>query len=64
VAYRERDTVLVRVAVREALASRMGAAGFERYFLQMRGSFQLSGTIGGHRLSDQGEGFFVTFRER
>lgn len=64
VAYRERDTVLVRVSVREALASRMGSAGFERYFLQMRGGFQLSGIIGGRRVADEGEGFFETFRER
>lgn len=63
VAYRERDTVSVRVEVREALASRMAAAGFTRYFLQMRGRFRLSGIVNGAPVTDEGEGFFETFRD-
>jgi hypothetical protein len=59
---RDADTVRVRVQVREAVGTLMGTSGFRRYFLQMRGSFQLTGTIGGIRIEEQGDGFFETWR--
>jgi hypothetical protein len=61
-AARGADSVQVRVEVREAVGTRMAASGFQRYFLQMRGRFRLSGTIGGRALEETGDGFFETWR--
>lgn len=56
------DSVRVVVDVREAAGTRMAASGFQRYFLQMRGHFRLSGTLGGRALEERGDGFFETWR--
>jgi hypothetical protein len=61
-AARGADSVQVMVEVREAVGTRMAASGFQRYFLQMRGRFRLSGTIGGRALEETGDGFFETWR--
>jgi hypothetical protein len=59
---RGRDSVQVRVTVREAAGTLMGTGGFRRYFLQMRGRFRLSGSIGGAAIEESGDGFFETWR--
>ncbi len=61
---RETDTVRLEVDVEEALASEMAASTFRRAFLQMRGSFTLSGKLGGEPVSDRGQGFFETYVNR
>jgi hypothetical protein len=58
---READSIRLRVVVEDALASRMGAAGLGRHFLQMRGRFTVTGRIGGHLVADSGKGFFETY---
>jgi hypothetical protein len=63
-AARERDTVRLRVSVTDAQATRMGAMGVQRYFIQMRGLWLLDGRIAGEVLSDSGSGFFETFVRR
>ncbi len=60
-AVRERDSIRVRVEVKEAIATRMGAAGTQRYFLQMRGAFRLGGEIAGESVREEGAGFFETW---
>ena len=60
---RDRDTLRLRIEVLDAQASRTGAAGFGRWFLQLRGAFSLEGTAGGKRISDKGRGFFETYVE-
>lgn len=55
------DSVRLAVRVRHALATEMGAGGFRRFFLQMRGSFELGGRVGGGPLEERGEGFFETY---
>jgi hypothetical protein len=57
----EADTVTLRVAVEHALATDMSAASFRRTFLQMRGRFELSGSVVGQPVTDAGEGFFETY---
>jgi hypothetical protein len=57
----EADTVTLRVAVEHALATDMSAASFRRTFLQMRGRFELSGSVVGRPVTDAGEGFFETY---
>ena len=57
IAARERDTLRLNVHVVDALATRMGAGGFRRVFLQMRGRFASSGwllgrTLAGSRAAD------------
>ncbi len=64
VAARDADTVRLRVAVTDAQATRMRAAGLSRYFLQMRGAWRLEGRIAGEAVTDSGAGFFETFRGR
>ena len=55
------DTVRLAVDVRDALASKSAAAGFHRYFIQMRGRFTLAGKLAGAIASDSGAGFFETY---
>ena len=61
-AARAADSVLVLVNVREAAGTLMGASGFQRYFIQMRGEFRLTGRIGGVAIEEKGDGFFETWR--
>jgi hypothetical protein len=61
-AARGADSVRLVVEVREAVGTRMAASGFQRYFLQMRGRFRLTGVIGGRALDESGDGFFETWR--
>ncbi len=60
----EADTVTLSVAVEHALASEMQAASFRRIFLQMRGRFELDGTVQGEPVRDTGQGFFETYVTR
>lgn len=57
----EADTVSVSVRVAHAFASEVSASSFRRVFLQMRGTFELRGRIGGEPVRDAGEGFFETY---
>ncbi|MEO8295192.1 MAG: hypothetical protein ABI613_06720 [Gemmatimonadota bacterium] len=61
IAGRNRDSVRVTVQVHEAVATRMGTSTLQRHFLQMRGSFVLSGMIAGQVVNERGDGFFETF---
>jgi hypothetical protein len=63
-AVRESDSVQMQVRVTDAFATRQGTGGFERFFLQMRGSFVLKGRVGGTTIADAGGGFFETYVER
>ncbi len=63
-ASREADTVRLEVDVRHAFATDMSAATFRRVFLQMRGAFELRGSVAGERIADEGEGFFETYLTR
>jgi hypothetical protein len=60
-ASRDADSVRLRVIVADAHATRMNAAGVRRFFLQMRGSFELEGRVGGAAVADSGTGFFETY---
>ena len=60
-ATRQQDTVRLAADMLDALASRTAAASFGRYFVQMRGSFSLTGRLGGAGVSDSGRGFFETY---
>ena len=60
-AARNADTVRLRVGVEDALGSISAAAGFRRYFLQMRGQFSLAGSLAGEAAEDSGSGFFETY---
>ena len=60
-ATRQQDTVHLAVDVIDALASRTAAASFGRYFVQMRGTFSLTGRLTGTAVSDSGRGFFETY---
>jgi hypothetical protein len=60
-ASRETDTVRLRVNVTDAQATRMGAGGVRRFFIQMRGRWRLDGRLAGTALADSGAGFFETF---
>ncbi|HEU5169067.1 MAG TPA: hypothetical protein VFU46_00945 [Gemmatimonadales bacterium] len=60
-AARDADTVRLAVAVTDAQATRMGAEGLERWFLQMRGRWRLEGRIAGEAVADSGAGFFETY---
>jgi hypothetical protein len=59
-----KDTVRLQVSVETAQATRAATAGFQRYFLQLRGAFVLEGTVAGAPLRDRGRGFFETYVER
>jgi hypothetical protein len=60
-ASRETDSVWLRVDVTDAQATRMGAGGVRRFFIQMRGRWRLEGRLAGAALADSGAGFFETF---
>jgi hypothetical protein len=47
--------------VRKSSAGRPGTPG-GRYFVQLKGSARISGSIGGRALSGSGQGFFETYR--
>lgn len=55
------DTVTLSVRVGHALASEVAASTHRRTFLQMRGRFEVAGTVLGDSLHDRGEGFFETY---
>jgi hypothetical protein len=57
------DTLRLKVKVADALATGMGAGGFRRAFLQMRGRFSLSAGIAGEMSVDSGSGFFETYTQ-
>jgi hypothetical protein len=61
VARRESDTLRLDIRVLDAQASRSGAGGFGRWFLQLRGEFTLQGTAAGTRIAEKGRGFFETY---
>jgi len=61
VAARDADTVRIDAAILDFQASAATAAGLDRSFLQMRGSFHLEGVVGGERVVDDGVGFFETY---
>jgi len=61
VARRESDTLRLDIRVLDAQASRSGAGGFGRWFLQLRGEFTLEGTAAGTRVRETGRGFFETY---
>jgi hypothetical protein len=61
VATHEADSVRLKVGVMDALGTNMAAGDFRRVFLQMRGSFVLTGRVGGQTVADSGTGFFETY---
>ncbi len=61
VASRLADTVRLEVDVADALATGMQIGGVRRAFLQMRGSFHLSGRVDRKAVADSGTGFFETY---
>jgi hypothetical protein len=63
-ASRESDTLRLDVRVVDALGTEMGAGGFRRVFLQMRGRFTVTGRLLGQTLADFGTGFFETYVPR
>jgi hypothetical protein len=63
-ASRDSDTLRLDVRVVDALGTEMGAGGFRRVFLQMRGSFKVTGRLLGETLADSGAGFFETYAPR
>lgn len=60
-ASRESDTLRLDVRVVDALGTEIGAGGFRRVFLQMRGGFTVTGRLLGQTLADSGTGFFETY---
>ena len=60
-AFRDADTVRLSVNVIDAQATRMGAAGVRRFFIQMRGRWRLEGRVAEAFVADSGTGFFETF---
>jgi hypothetical protein len=60
-ASRDSDTLRLDVRVLDALGTEMGAGGFQRVFLQMRGRFTVTGRLLGQTLADSGTGFFETY---
>ncbi|MEO8139902.1 MAG: hypothetical protein ABI742_09655 [Gemmatimonadota bacterium] len=60
-ATRESDTVRVTAHILDFQATDRTAAGLGRSFLQMRGSFEMEGKVGGVLLNDAGTGFFETY---
>ena len=57
----EEDSVRLKVRVMDALGTNMAAGDFRRVFLQMRGSFVLTGRVAGQTVADSGTGFFETY---
>ena len=64
VAARDADTVRIRVQVLSAQSTETSAAGMRRFFLQMRGRFELEGRLAGREVRDEGLGFFETYVDR
>ena len=60
-ASRDSDTLRLDVSVVDALGTRIGAGGFRRVFLQMRGRFEVTGRLLGETVADSGTGFFETY---
>jgi hypothetical protein len=60
----ESDTLLLSVEVMHALASEVTASTHRRVFLQMKGRFELSGSLLGEPIRDRGQGFFETYLTR
>ena len=58
------DTVTLSVEVDHALATEAAASSHRRVFLQMRGRFELSGSLLGDPVRDRGQGFFETYLTR
>ena len=63
-AIRGEDSVRLSAKVEHALATDMSASTFRRLFFQMRGRFELEGSLSGAAVSDTGWGFFETYRTR
>ena len=61
VAARDADTVRIETEIVDFQATDGPAAGGTRRFLQMRGTFRLSGQVAGQPVEDAGEGFFETY---
>jgi len=61
VASRDDDTLRVSAKVADYQVTQRGSAGRARHFLQMRGTFEVEGTIAGEAVRDEGEGFFETY---
>ena len=61
VATHEEDSLWLNVGVVDALGTNMAAGDFRRVFLQMRGSFVLTGKVAGQTVADSGMGFFETY---
>ncbi len=64
VAARLMDTLRLHVDVGDALASETGLGAARRGFLQMRGTFRVSGRVAGRIVADTGSGFFETYLRR
>ncbi len=60
-ATRDADTVRVTARIADFQATTRTSAGMGVSFLQMRGEFQLEGTLGGAPVNDAGTGFFETY---
>jgi hypothetical protein len=61
VASRTGDSLVVTIAVIDAVASRSAPAGKDLVFLQMRGRWHAHGTAAGLEIADSGSGFFETW---
>ncbi|HEY4101373.1 MAG TPA: ABC transporter permease [Gemmatimonadales bacterium] len=60
-ATRTGDSLVITIAVIDAVASRSAPAGKDRAFLQMRGRWRAHGTAAGAAVADSGSGFFETW---
>jgi hypothetical protein len=61
IAVREADTLRVTARIADFQATSRTSSGMGRRFLQMRGSFELEGEVGGAPIHDSGTGFFETY---
>jgi hypothetical protein len=61
IATHDEDSIRLKVGVTDALGTNMAAGDFRRVFLQMRGSFRLTGRVAGQSVADSGMGFFETY---
>jgi hypothetical protein len=60
-AVRHGDTLHVLIRITDVAASRSVPAGPDRVFLQMRGTWRVTGTAAGAMVADSGTGFFETW---
>jgi hypothetical protein len=60
-AVREADTITVRARIVDVHATGRPGAGGVVHFLQMRGSFTVTGVVSGAAVADSGSGFFETY---